>query len=100
MFGLISTLVMMPILLIETAMLRHQHITVAALGNVVLYPLLVMVSIAVHEAGHAVVAHAVGLRVLRIELGLSRRIARWRWGTLRLQLNTFPLLGVTVWGTG
>jgi Zn-dependent protease len=100
MFGLICGLVAMPVLLLETAVLRQQSITIASIGNLLIYPLLVMASIVLHEAGHALVARAVGLRVLRIELGLSRRVARWRWGKLRLQLNTIPLFGLTVWGPG
>lgn len=95
-FGLVIT----PVALIETAMVRGQAITVAAIANILIYPLLVMGSIAVHEAGHAVVARAVGLHVLRVELGIGRRVVRWRRGELRLQLNRFPILGLTYLGAG
>jgi Zn-dependent protease/Tfp pilus assembly protein PilF len=98
MFGLILGLLTMPLLLVETAILRQQSVTVDAMGNILVYPLIVLVSITLHELGHAAVAHAVGLRVLRIEVGVGRRVARQRWRGLRLQLNTFPLFGITILG--
>src|SRR4051812_12175555 len=62
MFRLIFGLVAMPVLLLETAVLRSQLFAVGAIGNVLVYPLILLVSIAVHEAGHALVGHATGLR--------------------------------------
>ena len=46
-----------------------------------------------HEAGHAVVARAVGWRVHRVVLGFGPRLWRGDWGGARVEVNAFPLMG-------
>jgi Zn-dependent protease len=96
MVGLIFGLFVVPLLLVETAVARGQPFAPWVIGNVLVYPLLVLASIAVHESGHAVVARALGLRVLCIEIGIGRRMAKRRYRGLRVQLNAFPILGLTL----
>ncbi|MFL5349321.1 MAG: hypothetical protein ACJ8AT_31355 [Hyalangium sp.] len=53
-FGLFTP----PILLLEIAILRGHPLTAWVLVNGAVFPLLLAVSIVVHEAGHALVARA------------------------------------------
>jgi Peptidase family M50/Tetratricopeptide repeat len=99
MVRLLFGLVAMPLLMLEIAWFRDQPFSRWAIGNVLLYPCILVASIAVHEIGHAAAARAVGLRALRIHVGVGRRVAKWRWGSLRVVLNAFPVFGFTLMGS-
>lgn len=90
-FGLFS----LPVLLLEIAFLRGHPLTGWVLVNGAVFPLLFAVSIALHEAGHALAARLLGLQVPRIELGQGRRLRKWRWGRTTLALNSLPSAGFT-----
>lgn len=100
MWRLVAGLVALPALLIGSGwlFLPAGTITGWALVNLLLYPVIVVPSIALHECGHALVARLLGLHVPRIEIGISRRIARWRWRSTSIILNALPILGVTYLG--
>jgi len=100
MFRLLFGLVAMPLVLCELAVIRHgSSFTPWAIANVAIYPLIVLASIALHEAGHALAGRAVGLDVLHVQLGVGRRLAAWRWGQTRITLHALPLLGLTYLGS-
>ena len=61
---LIFALFTMPLLLIETSWSSERSLTPWVIVNFFSYPLIVAASIAVHEAGHAVVARSLGISVL------------------------------------
>ncbi len=90
-FGLFTP----PILLLEIALLRRQPLSAWVLVNGAVFPLLLALSIVLHEAGHALAARLLGLEVPRIELGQGRRLRKWRWGRTTLALNSLPSTGVT-----
>src|SRR5204862_5860544 len=66
-------------------------------GRVLLTPIslivVVGVLIFVHEAGHFVVAKAVGIQVLRFSLGFGRPIVRWRRGETEYWISWIPFGG-------
>ncbi|MDC0713144.1 M50 family metallopeptidase [Stigmatella sp. ncwal1] len=96
-FGLFAP----PLLLLEIAVLRGHPLTAWVLVNTAVFPLILAVSIALHEAGHAIAARLLGLEVPRIELGQGRRLRQWRWGRTTLALNSLPSAGITyLAGTG
>lgn len=95
---LIFSLFLMPVLLLETSVFSSAHATPWLIVNALAYPPIIAASIALHEAGHAAVARLLGLRVPAVHLGFGRRIARWRWGAMRIQVNAFPYLGFTFLG--
>ncbi len=84
-----------PLLLLEISVLRGQPLSAWVLVNTVVFPVLLALSIVLHEAGHAIAARLLGLEVPRIELGQGRRLFQWRWGRTRLALNAFPSAGFT-----
>jgi Zn-dependent protease/Flp pilus assembly protein TadD len=90
-FGLFTP----PLLLLEIAVLRGHPLTAWVLVNAAVFPLILAVSIVLHEAGHAIAARLLGLKVPRIELGQGRRLRQWRWGRTTLALNSFPSAGFT-----
>jgi Zn-dependent protease/Flp pilus assembly protein TadD len=92
---LIFGLFMPPLLLLEIAVLRGHPLTVWVLVNAAVFPLILAVSIVLHEAGHAIAARLLGLEVPRIELGQGRRLRQWRWGRTTLALNSLPSAGFT-----
>jgi hypothetical protein len=94
-FGLVT----FPILLGELAFTRDVPFTPWVLANTLAFPVIMTVSIALHELGHSLVGRALALDVPRIELGIGRRIARRRFGRTMVVLNAFPILGVTYFGT-
>lgn len=96
MFGLIFGLFTLPILMAETAVVQGHSFTPWVLVNIIVYPLLLLPGIAVHEIGHAVAGRVLGFRVLRIEIGIGRRVTKMRYGALRLQLNSIPRAGATL----
>ena len=51
------------------------------------------VLIFIHEAGHFVVAKAVGIQVLRFSLGFGRPMVRWRRGETEYWISWLPLGG-------
>lgn len=51
------------------------------------------VLIFIHEAGHFVLAKAVGIQVLRFSLGFGRPIVRWRRGETEYWISYLPLGG-------
>jgi len=51
------------------------------------------VLIFIHEAGHFVVAKAVGIQVLRFSLGFGRPIVRWRRGETEYWISWIPFGG-------
>src|SRR5205807_1260917 len=51
------------------------------------------VLIFIHEAGHFVVAKAVGIQVLRFSLGFGRPILRWRRGETEYWISWIPFGG-------
>lgn len=63
-----------------------------ALFMILIWPLL----LALHEAGHALAAHALGFRVCRIVIGLGRPIARFRVGGVPVEFRLFPAGGYVV----
>ena len=93
-FGLFAP----PLLLVEIAVLRGQPLTAWVLVNAAVFPLILALSIALHEAGHAITARLLGLEVPRIELGQGRRLHQWRWGRTTLALNSLPSAGFTYLG--
>lgn len=97
---MVAGLVSFPVLLVETAVLLPPESTLTwwALFNILVYPVIVALCMLAHEGGHAVVARAVGLQVPRIDLGVGRRIARWRWRQTVVSINAFPILGLTFVG--
>ncbi|MGH8975487.1 MAG: site-2 protease family protein [Acidimicrobiia bacterium] len=54
--------------------------------------------VAAHEAGHALVAHLVGLRVPLVSIGVGRRLLSFRLGPSRIDLHAVPLSGFAVVG--
>ena len=100
MWRLLASLVAFPVLLVTYGWLTSPEGTLTgwAVVNVLLYPPIVVTSIALHEGGHALVARLLGLRVPRIDIGIGRRIARWRWRSTSISVHAFPLLGVTYLG--
>src|SRR5689334_2451173 len=93
------TLFALPILLCELAVLssRPFHFG-AALVNVAFFPLLTVVGMVLHEGGHMAAARALGLQVPRVQLGVGRPLARWRWAGTAVTLHGFPLMGMTFVG--
>jgi tetratricopeptide (TPR) repeat protein len=97
MLRLLITVFSLPMGLVVLGTFGHDG-SAWALVNIAIYPLLLLGSIALHEGGHALSALALGLEVPRIEIGVGRRLRRWRWGRTVIQLNTMPLLGLTFIG--
>jgi len=92
-------LFVLPLLLVESAVLFSSAAwTGWAIVNVLIYPLIALACLAIHEGGHAIVARMLGLHVPRIDVGIGRRVARWRWRRTLVSLHTFPLLGMTYLG--
>lgn len=87
-----------PLLLAETSFFSDHRVTPWVVVNVLSYPPIIAVSIALHELGHAAAARALGLRVLGVRLGLRGRMAIWRWGNARIQVTTFPYRAWTFLG--
>lgn len=48
----------------------------------------------VHEAGHALMARAVGWRVDRVQLGFGPMVRRWSPGGVPVELRAFPIVGL------
>jgi tetratricopeptide (TPR) repeat protein len=87
-------LFLLPVLLVAIAATRHD-VTPWAIVNVLVFPLLALASIAVHELGHVIAGRLFGLRVPRVEVGVSKRIARWKIGGTTLVLSSLPVVGKT-----
>ncbi len=98
MLRLLGGLVIIPVFLCELALLTNRPFSAWAIVNIALYPLILIISIVLHEAGHAVVARAVGLQVPRVQIGIGRPVARRQWGQTMVVLNAFPLMGLTYLG--
>ncbi|MCC6420035.1 MAG: site-2 protease family protein [Gemmataceae bacterium] len=52
-----------------------------------------MPMLAVHEAGHAVVAALLGWHIRRVVIGMGRRVTTFRVGRTPVQLHLFPVEG-------
>jgi tetratricopeptide (TPR) repeat protein len=100
MWRLIAGLVVLPLVLVGSGWLFSPPGTLTgwAVVNVLVYPVILVASIALHEGGHALVARLLRLRVPRIDIGIGRRVARWRWRRTSISIHAFPLLGVTYLG--
>ncbi|MCY1016098.1 site-2 protease family protein [Pyxidicoccus sp. MSG2] len=98
MLHLVANLFVFPVLLALCCVGLRHGLSWSSLVNATLFPALMLASVAVHEAGHALAARAVGLTVLRIELGMGRRVWRGRLGRTDVVLNAFPVLGLTFCG--
>jgi tetratricopeptide (TPR) repeat protein len=66
------------------------------LYNFAVWPLVLFVSVAVHELGHAGAGRVLGFKPRTIFLGVGRELTRWRLGSIDVRLNAFPLLGMTM----
>jgi Flp pilus assembly protein TadD len=64
--------------------------------NLALLHVMQWITIIPHEAGHALAARAMGLRVWQIIIGVGRRLGSWRVGSMRFDLHLFPFAGATV----
>jgi tetratricopeptide (TPR) repeat protein len=95
---LLLGLVIMPVVLCELALFANKPLSLWAFVNIALYPLVILGSIVLHEAGHAVAARALGLQVPRVQIGTGRPVARRRWGQTTVALHAFPLMGLTYMG--
>ena len=58
-----------------------------------LIPLFWMPLVAIHEAGHAIVAHLCGWRVKRVVIGFGRRIKSFKVGRTPVHLLQIPIQG-------
>jgi hypothetical protein len=67
-----------------------------SLWNLLLIVAATPIALAVHEAGHLIMAIAVGFRVEQIALGFGRIVWRRRIGTVELQLKSLPISGASV----
>jgi hypothetical protein len=93
--GLLSTIVIWPMALASIAVFQGHPVTYWSVVNCVLFPALLTFSIAIHEAGHAIAACMVGLRVAQVEVGVGRRVARWRWRETTIVVHALPFGGFT-----
>jgi tetratricopeptide (TPR) repeat protein len=98
MLRILFSLFALPLLVLEIAVIRHHPFTLWALANAALFPLVGYASIALHEAGHALVARALGLDVPRVQVGTGRELLVWRTARTRLSLHALPFLGMTLVG--
>jgi tetratricopeptide (TPR) repeat protein len=98
MWGLILRMMTMPALVIYFAALTHHRITAWAIVNCAAFPLVLLVSVFLHETGHMAAARIVGLPVPRVEVGIGRRLHRWSWRGTTIVLNAFPMSGRTLVG--
>lgn len=100
MWRLLAGLVLLPVLVVFSGWLFSPAGTLTgwAVVNVLVFPLIEVASIALHEGGHALAARLLGLRVPRIDIGIGRRIVRWRWRSTSITVHAFPLLGLTFVG--
>jgi hypothetical protein len=98
-WNLLLGLFLWPLMLLMHAIVFRYGVTLGSMGSVLLFPALSLSSIALHEAGHALAARAVGFSVPRIELGAGRRVARWSWAGTRVTVHAFPTLGLTYLGS-
>ncbi|MCE9667294.1 tetratricopeptide repeat protein [Myxococcus stipitatus] len=96
--NLLVSLFLLPAILAVQCVVMGEGLSWISLVNVALFPVVMLGSIALHEAGHALVARAVGLQVLRVELGVGRSVWNRKLGGTLVVLNTFPTLGVTYIG--
>lgn len=99
MWSLLLNLFVWPLMLLAHALVFRYGVTLGSLGTVLLFPVLTLASVALHEAGHALAARALGFSVPRIDLGVGRRVARWTWAGTRVTLHAFPTLGFTFFGS-
>jgi hypothetical protein len=87
----ISALFLAILLGLFTASIFYEYspIKLSALLVILFWiPLLV-----VHEAGHAIVAHALGWYVRQVVLGMGRTLARFRIGRARVEVRLLPIEG-------
>jgi tetratricopeptide (TPR) repeat protein len=63
--------------------------------NLVCWLPVMVLSIGVHEAGHTLVARLVGLEVRRVQIGIGRRLALLRLGSIEVEVSSLPFLGRT-----
>lgn len=99
MWRLVANLFVFPMMLAVFCKLQRFELTWRALINAALFPALMLASVALHEAGHALAARALGLSVPRVEVGRGRRVWRGQLGRTGLLLNAFPTLGLTYVGS-
>jgi hypothetical protein len=69
---------------------------VAVLVFIACFPL----ALVVHEAGHALVGRAVGIRIRGVELGLGRRLAGFHIGGTPVVVRALPVIGKVYFGGG
>lgn len=69
---------------------------VAVLLNPPLFIAMVFAFTALHEAGHALAAAAVGMSVWRVHLGFGHLLKKWKVGVVEVRLGTVPLGGATL----
>src|SRR5262245_12445041 len=58
--------------------------------------LVFLLSVPIHELGHALAGAAGGFRIMRIIIGIGPAIASFRWRGVDVQINLLPLGGSTV----
>ena len=56
-----------------------------------------LVGVTVHEGGHAVTAHAVGLVVETVTLGTGPQVATFTVGPARIRVRAFPFSGLVTY---
>ena len=49
-----------------------------------------------HELGHVAFGRLVGLRILRIQLGIGPRLGGLEWRGVKIRLHALPILGLTL----
>src|SRR4051812_39636593 len=78
-------------------MVNHDplYVVFVLLLYTLLWFALVPVGLYFHEAGHALAAWALGLRVLRVRLGKGRAIFKGSWRGTRLEVKAIPDSGAT-----
>lgn len=65
------------------------------LAHGALFPVFLFLGLLAHEAGHALVAKALGLRVFALLLGIGRTVVKFRIGRTHVELRTYPMAGAT-----
>ena len=65
-------------------------------GNSLLILIGLWLAMAWHELGHVSFGRLVGLRILRIQLGIGPRVGGFEWRGVKVRLHALPVLGLTL----
>lgn len=76
--------------------MHPQRNWLAVLLNPFLFIALLFSFTALHEAGHALAALALGMSVWRVHFGFGHLVAAWKLGATELRLGVVPLGGATL----